>query len=498
MIRALILVHQWLGILFCLLFAMWFASGVVMHFVRFPSLTEVERVEGLAVIDLNSVKRSVVEAVFSSEITDVTRVRLLQRSDGPIYLVSGESVVLGNVPGLARATALHASDLSSAALESNHLALAIAVDHARRRGMDVAQATLVEFTDYDQWTVSNGLDPHRPLYRVALNDGPGTELYVSSTTGEVVRDTTRKERWWNYAGSVVHWIYPTALRSNQPAWNVTVWWISLVALIGTISGVVLGLLRIKVKENRLVSPYKGWHAWHHWLGLASMSFVLTWIFSGWLSMDGGRLFSSGQPTAEELTIVSGAPAWDSLSRNVLESSSTQAREIEWFAFDRRIYRRERIALNTQRLFLANSHETAAEPRAFLQSDEVSMVSNRLVSGCKTAVALDIVDYYAISASMPDAPVYRLVCDKVWFHIDGANGAMLQKIDPSRRAYRWLYHVLHTLDFPALAARPGLRTGLIVMLSTCGFVFSVTGIVIGWRRLRMQFWRPVRERSGTRN
>ena len=44
---------------------------------------------------------------------------------------------------------------------------------------------------YDQWTVPNGLDPHRPLYRIALNDGQDTELYVSSTTGEVVRDTTR-------------------------------------------------------------------------------------------------------------------------------------------------------------------------------------------------------------------------------------------------------------------------------------------------------------------
>src|ERR1700730_5053712 len=40
MMRPLILLHRWLGIAFCLLFAMWFASGIVMHFVPYPERTE--------------------------------------------------------------------------------------------------------------------------------------------------------------------------------------------------------------------------------------------------------------------------------------------------------------------------------------------------------------------------------------------------------------------------------------------------------------------------
>ena len=32
--------HRWWGIAFCLLFAMWFASGIVMHFVPYPERTE--------------------------------------------------------------------------------------------------------------------------------------------------------------------------------------------------------------------------------------------------------------------------------------------------------------------------------------------------------------------------------------------------------------------------------------------------------------------------
>ena len=88
--------------------------------------------------------------------------------------------------------------------------------------------------------------------------------------------------------------------------------------------------------------------------------------------------------------------------------------------------------------------------------------------------------------MPNAPVYRSVCGSVWFHIDGASGAILERLDPSRRAYRWFYSALHTMDFPVLSARPMLRSALIVIFCGFGFVFSLTGVVIGWRRLRLQF------------
>ncbi len=50
-------------------------------------------------------------------------------------------------------------------------------------------------------------------------------------------------------------------------------------------------------------------------------------------------------------------------------------------------------------------------------------------------------------------------------------------------YRWLYQALHTLDFPALAMRPALRTTLITLLCLMGACFSVTATVIAWRRLR---------------
>jgi hypothetical protein len=471
--RALTLVHRWLGILFGLLFAMWFASGIVMHFVPFPALTEAERIDGLAVVGALAGLRSPTEA--ASAVKDAARVRLMRGVDGPVYLVSGSFGV----------KAFGAADLSDATVRSEALALAIAVDHARRRKMNFTEAAFAELTALDQWTLSGALNRHRPLYRVALNDEAGTDLYVSSATGEVVSDTTRRQRGWNYAGSVAHWIYPTVLRSRVEIWNTTVWSLSFAALIAALAGSLLGVLGIKVAQGRIASPYQGWHKWHHLLGLACMIFVVCWIFSGWLSVDSGRLFSTGALTAEQAAKVAGVPAWNDLSKEGWWPTSAAAREIEWFSFNGKIYRRERTGLDTQRLLVVGAGVPAA-PEAFLAAREIGDLVEGLAPGCNAPIVVAADDHYVISSSMPNAPVYRSVCAEVWYHVDGASGVILERSDRSTRLYRWLYSALHTLDVPSLNARPMLRSALIVLLCGCGLIFSLTGVVIGWRRLRLQF------------
>jgi uncharacterized iron-regulated membrane protein len=472
--RALILLHRWLGVAFCLLFAMWFGTGIVMHFVPFPALTEAERVGGLAPIDISRVMHGPADAVMAGTLRGVSRVRLLERSDGSVYLLSGTSGV----------SALHSTDLSDAAVRSEQLAMAIATDHAHRRGLNASHAKFVELALHDQWTVPNGLDLHRPLYRIALNDEPGTELYVSSTTGEILRDTTRRERLWNYAGSVTHWIYPTALRRNWTAWDRLVWWLSLAAMVGAVSGAVLGLLRLKIERRRVRSPYRGWHGWHHWLGLLCMTFVLTWIFSGWLSMDHGRLFSTGQFYQAEPATLDRLAALNMLTEAELNRTSARAKEIEWFVFGAQIYRRERLGFDTQRLFVIGPDASSSLlEREFLSQEEASDAANRLAVGCKPAIAVGVLDDYPVAASMPSSPVYRSICGVTWLHFDGANGAILETMDTSRRTYRWAYEALHTLDFPSLTSRPSLRTAIIIALCGGGLAFSLSAVVIAWRRVR---------------
>ncbi|MGA7433384.1 MAG: PepSY domain-containing protein [Xanthobacteraceae bacterium] len=470
MMRALILLHRWLGVAFCLLFAMWFASGIVMHFVPFPEPSEAERLAGLGPLDLPRGLAGPAEAAKASGLAAVTRVRLTQRSDGPVYLITGP----------ASAVALHAADLSSAAVHSHPLALAVAKDYAAHRQWSAAAARVAALKSYDQWTVAGAFDRQRPLYRIALDDERGSELYVSSNTGDVVLGTTRRQRAWNYLGSVAHWIYPTLLRSRPAAWSWVVWSISLAALIGACAGAAIGMLRLVGKAG-LASPYRGWQLWHYRLGLCCALFVLTWMFSGWLSMDNGTLFSTDRPTRAEILAVAGAPDWNVVPSDELQRIGPQTIEAEWFAFAGRIYRRELTTLGTQRL--ADTDSPAVSERALLDAADVKAAVNKLAPSCKPVAVIDGDDSDAPAPAMPNEPIYRVVCGDVWFHVDGTSGALLNRTDSSARAYRWAFGALHRLDFPILTARPALRTILIVALCGFGFVFSLTAVVIAWRRLR---------------
>ncbi len=414
--------------------------------------------------------------------TDATRIRLVQRSDGPVYLI-GEG---------ARIAALRATDLSDAAVHSQDLALAIAREYASNRGWSGRRSQIRR--PQPLRSVDRAGSVRSATVRCIgsrSNDAPGTELYVSSTTGEVVLDTTRRERAWNYAGSVAHWIYPTALRSHPAAWSRLLWWLSLLALIGASAGAAIGMLRLGAGGSRFSSPYRGWQAWHHWLGLCCMLFVLTWIFSGWLSMDSGALFSTGKPAAAETVAISGTPAWNALPRDEIQHLSAALREVEWFAFGGRIYRRERTGIDRQRLFVCRCARRGGgyRARAFLR---------RMRSTPRSAISRATVTPRALSARKMTTQSHRIRRARRYFARSaaatgltstGRTAQLLEKLDASRRAYRWLYGALHTLDFPVLTARPALRTALIVALCGLGFVFSLTGVVIAWRRFLSCFRSP---------
>ena len=189
------------GITTCLLFAMWFGSGVVMMYVGFPHLTAVERFKGLTPLDLRTAGVLPAQALAVAGIDRWPRelrlemvlgrpAYIVQPWEGPWYTVFTDdgSVLHGVEPARAVAAAQHFSGVS----------------RLRYLGL----------IEWDQWTVPNALNPYRPLHRIALEDAAGTEVYLSDRTGEIIRDTTRAERFWNWCGAVVHWLYFTELRKN--------------------------------------------------------------------------------------------------------------------------------------------------------------------------------------------------------------------------------------------------------------------------------------------
>jgi hypothetical protein len=85
----LILLHRWWGVVFCLLFAMWFTSGIVMHFVPFPARdkaqTSTGRVEALS----EEAARNVATGYARSHALDASRATA-ERVDYDQWTVSGD------------------------------------------------------------------------------------------------------------------------------------------------------------------------------------------------------------------------------------------------------------------------------------------------------------------------------------------------------------------------------------------------------------------------
>ena len=256
-LRALVLIHRYFGIAMCLLFAMWFASGIVMLFVPYPALTPAERFHGLKPLELGKCCVSPASAYAKSGLTEPPQgMRLMMVLDRPVFqLHTWDGAIVSVFADTGE---------PMPRLEAQE-AVAVAQSFSNSVGLSP-----LALSDYDQWTVANGLDAYRPFHRIALNDGDGAELYVSQRTGEVMRDTTASERRWSYVGSVAHWIYPTVLRKDWAMWDRVVWYGSLIGIVGALTGIVLGITRLRFRKPYLSgrhSPFRGWMYWHHILGI---------------------------------------------------------------------------------------------------------------------------------------------------------------------------------------------------------------------------------------
>lgn len=347
-------------------------------------------------------------------------------------------------------------------------------------------ARWVETIDRDQWTVPQGLDSLRPLHRIAIGDDAGRELYVSSNTGEVVRDTTRGERFWNWLGAVPHWIYFTPLRAAPPFWHDVVVWVSGVCIVSAVTGLLIGVMRVRLRgryRSGAITPYRGWMAWHHKAGLVGGVFVLTWIASGWLSMNPNGWFSRTGPHAWRLAQYqaadpSGAFPWSQVT------APSDARELQLLWFAGRALMVWRDAAGRTSVI-----EAATGGPAVLSSEQIREAAVRLLPGAplQRLALLQRQDAYWYSHHHARVlPVWRLEFSDAagtWLHIDPRTGQLLDLSDRSSRTRRWLFNAAHSLDFPWLIQNRPAWDLVVWLLSVAGLLVSSSGVVIGWRRLR---------------
>jgi len=486
--RYLYLTHRWLGIALCLFMAMWFFSGVVMMYVGYPRLTLFERLASLPALDTAQCCVDIDAALAASgEAGAPQSIRLTSVGGAPRYILEY---------GKNRFVAIDAR--SGARVASVDQAAAVAAAKSFRAGADSAYLGVV---DEDAWTHSKALEGHRPMHRVQMADADGTLLYVSGTTGEVVRDATRTERIWNWVGAWIHYLYMFRGGAIDPYWKDIIVYTSLTASVLALLGVIVGLLRWRFSgryKSGAKSPYReDVMRWHHYAGLIFGLTATTWIFSGMMSMNPWRVFDT--PINYDMRAYSGGElgpkgfgvgVGDALAS--FNAQNFYPREIELRLVDGTGYY---IGHNESGLSLILPAKAGAAPSAMFPTDLLEKAGARLVANAsvKEASILSKYDFYyygraphTMAGSVEKRlPVVRLVFDdplETWAHIDPYTGAVLRKFDIGQRGYRWLFAFPHSWDWrPLIEARPLWD---IVMLLLCGggFALSVTGVVIGWRRL----------------
>ena len=485
--RVLVYTHRWLGIAGGVLFIAWFVSGIVLMYVGMPSLSADERLATAPILNLSTVALTPAEAAArAGAAPDQMRVGML--NGRPVYRLSRRG----------RLTTVYADsgEVLSGLSVGDVLPIAreFAPQHTKTLEFDQ------ELADADQWTIP--FDAHRPLHRVAFRDAADTHLYVSDRTGEPVMRTTAPGRRWAYAGAVLHWLYFTPLRQHTQLWIQSVIWLAIIGCVLTLSGLIWGLWRLSPSrryrlraEPHSVTPYSGFMKWHHYAGLVFGVTTFTWVLSGCLSLDPFSWHLGTEPTAAQRAAMLGVPyTLDSVTVEGLRDAEAAIavaflpRELELVQFKGQMFARARHPeTGEQRVVSAVSAGQGAF--AHFDHEEVADAARLAMPAASIVEAswLEEYDayYYDRDGGMP-LPILRVRYDdpqETWLYFDPSRGTIARKEERLTRLNRWLYHGLHSLDFPFLYYRRPVWDVVVIGLSLGGIALSATTLMPAWRRLR---------------
>ena len=501
---ALIYLHRWTGIVLGLVFVAWFVSGVAMMYVGMPRLSATERLGHLKPLDLSTAR---VEPADAAKAIDAQgrQLRVEMFYDGrPMYRFDGGLKVYADtgdpVPGA-----------------SAEEAIAFVKQWVPQYASSVRYDGYV--TESDQWTLGERRGT-MPLHRIALGDPAGTHYYISEVTGEPTMKTDRRSRVFGYVSAVLHWTYFTSFRRNQPLWIRSVAWSSTIGAVMTLTGLIVGIVRTRwtsyyrMRGGPSHSPYVGWMKWHHYAGLIFGIVTMTWAFSGAMSLDFPfPWMRTAPPTPAQRTAVSRTPfrletitlanmraalkqfdpSFTPKELDVLQFQGEPyfvgSRPPEQYSYEREIGSNDERNQSTTRGEHLIVSARAPERGAFRKFDDNAMwtIAKAAMPGVpmRDAVWLTEYDsYYYDQYGNKPLPVLRVRYQDAaatWLYLEPSLGTMTRQ-DRLGRWDRWLYHGLHSLDFPFLYRSRPLWDILLIVLSIGGLVLSATTLVPSWRRL----------------
>ncbi|MEQ1607466.1 MAG: PepSY domain-containing protein [Hyphomonadaceae bacterium] len=447
-IKSLIVLHRYLGVVLGVIMTVWCLSGFVMMYQGYPYTTPEERQAGLEKLDLTRCCASLPVAAdatarsFRVEMLKSAPVLRMIGGDGPktFDLIAGSEV-----PVLSEAAVRQVAETYAAG--------------------NAVQGKISELGTLrvDQWSVQNARRS-QPLWRAVFDDPGQTWIYVKGSNGEVVQDVNGHERFWNWLGAIPHWLYPTILRENGPLWNEVVIWLSTIGCFLVVTGMVIGIAKLRGKSGKWF-PYKRpmW-LWHHILGTFAGILVLTWTFSGLMTMSPWGLFESeGAVSRADLQTPMKLADVDAILARIKANPPPDLVTV-------------RAAALLGKPYLIASARDGSETR-FGLAGLAPLLQAELQAGLKekrglfASGTLDVLnaedDWYYGHKQAVDLPVYRLSLtdpDETKVYFNHETGEVARLADGTAKRYRWFLSAMHNVDLAFMRSRPVWDIIVLVLLA----------------------------------
>lgn len=476
--KCTILTHRWMGVALCVLFGLWFISGIVLMYWEYPTVRPRDRLARTVPLDPSRIHLTPQEAYARLNAVEApSGCRLAMFDSRPAYRFE-----FGRDSLLVYADNGQLQDDFPA-----DLTLRIA---AAWTGQSPALAHFDgALSREDQWTVSGEFRALRPLMKYSWPDGE--QVYVSQVNGEVVQYTTRASRLGAWFGAIPHWLYFTPLRRNEPIWNRVVVWSSGIGTVTAIFGLVVGLVlysprerRYRFPRGRSSIPYAGQKRWHTILGLLFGLVTCTWVFSGMLSMD--PFGWDDGPDDSRLSSALRGPLNLSVFKDLRKpfAQGDRPREVELASFGGKPVYLERASPDALLIVpVDGAPQRSFDPGQITRLMAQAAVPYRIAD---TRIVDRYESYYVDRHHDRPLPVLAVRLndpDRSLYYVDLKTARIVQSYGNMSRWNRWLYHGLHSFDLPWLYRNRPAWDIAVLALMLGGTALSVTSLVIGWRRLR---------------
>ena len=453
----------------------------------FPGVTGADRLDRSPALDPSTIHLSAAEAFAALDRGQTPPEVRLDTFDGrPAYrfrVGRGESIVYADT-GERQITV------------SDDMALRIASAWVRQPPL-AAKVEMID--DADQWTVQESFRALRPMSKYSWPTGD--QVYVSRVSGEVVQFTTTASRIGAYLGPIPHWLYFTPLRKRQPQWSRVVIWSSGIGTFAAILGLLVGVWmyspsrRYRFAGMATSIPYIGQKRWHMILGLIFGVGAATWAFSGMLSLDPFPASRSRGPSARTGAATSAIPPALRGRLQFAAFADHHPRDVLSDVADLRIKDLEFISFAGEPVYLA--HLGAGDTRIvtldggvraeFDRQRIVEIVTQAAVPiGLADVRVLDRYDrYYLDRQRQRPLPVILIrLNDAVHsrYYVDPRTARVVGTYSSRDWVARWLYHGLHSLDFPWLYNHRPAWDIVVITFMLGGTALAVTSLVMAWRVL----------------